>query len=318
MRSRSDIHLGDLLRAVAALHLSSPEEIREAAALLGLSGGTPQGSADAEPQVEKGIEVPTAAQHGRPAAPRPRPGTGSFAGGQDLSVHFEGRSSVAPPVWAGRGRRLEVASGEDPLQKVEPPPLLNPPTSRALLVAVASRQAAYGPVHFEQAVAALARAQPLANIPRRVLPTLRFGIQVLVDYSPSMLPFRADQQQVVRDLRKLIGQERLQVLRFEGLPWRAGPGTPRTWRPYASPAPGTSVLLLSDLGLCRGDTLEEVVPLSGWTAFADRLLRSGCRVAALVPHGPRLWPSLLRLRMQLFHWDRTTTVAAARWARRKL
>lgn len=322
MNAGSDTSLGDLLRARFALGLTDPGEIREVAALLGLPVGAPPpriatprsiASEEAVAPVQVESEVPRS-----PVAPPPFPSRAPAAPATSrLAVRLEDRVRVSPPAWFEEGPRLRREPEDDPLRGVEPPPLLAPATTRALLAATVAGEAAGGDIDVDRAVDLLARGLPLPSIPRRPVPTLRFGVQILVDRSSSMLPYRADQRRVLAGLQRLAGPDRVQALRFAGVPWRAGPGTPRTWGPYRPPARGTTVLVLGDLGLCRGENLETEPVTAEWPSFVESLCRAGCRPVALVPYPPERWPAVLRTRMKLVLWDHATTLAQVRQARRE-
>ncbi|HEX7182767.1 MAG TPA: hypothetical protein VF756_13070 [Thermoanaerobaculia bacterium] len=316
MSQRTEVSLGDLLRAMDRLQISEPAAIRELASVLGLSFGAPPTKAT-EPAAPLPAQVPVLDIPSMPPEPEPAVAepisvgpTRLPAAGDALEVVPESLVADVRPSWAGSVGLLETPPEEDPLRSVEPPPLLTPATTRALLAALVAGAAEGGPIDVEKAIEVLARGWPLQVIPRRRLPTLRYGVQVLVDRGPALLPYRADQQRVVHDLRFLVGPDRVQVLRFSGDPFRAGPGTPRTWGPYAPPPAGTSVLVLSDLGLCRSS--PEGAPLAVWIDFAEWVGRSGCRLVALVPYDARSWPPALRARLRLIYWDRATTVAQVR------
>lgn len=314
MSGPPEISLGDLIQAVARLGLEAGA-IREAAEILGL----PLGSYRKAPQVQVIRPEPV---RGAGTVPEPTVIGGSPisspaavpVSGDELLVRNEGRVPPVPPSWVQSAKALR--SPEPPVHLPEPPPLLSPATTRALLAALIRGEAASGPLDIEKAIEVLVHGRALTEIPRLCLPTLRYGVQILVDRAASLLPYRPDQQKVIADLRLLLPPDRVQILRFAGTPLRTGPGTPHTWRAYVPPAAGTTVLVLSDLGLCRGEELFEAAPLSEWIEFAERVHRAGARVTALVPYEARRWPAVLRKRMILVPWDRPTTVAEAQ-ARRK-
>ena len=107
-----------------------------------------------------------------------------------------------------------------------------------------------GPLDVPAIVEVLARRQVPERLPREAWPTLRFGVEVLVDTALPMRPFEGDQRQVAGRLRLVAGQQRTSVTYFADVPGRgAGPGPRRTWRPYEPPEQGTCVLVLSDFGL---------------------------------------------------------------------
>jgi hypothetical protein len=307
-----EISLGDLIQAVARLGLTEAGAIREAAEVLGLPLGVRREAPPVQvirPDPVRGTgEILEPTVIGGEASSAPGRPTAVPTAGDDLRVRNEGRVPPVPPAWAQAADTLRLAAAV----ASEPSPLLSPATTRALLAALVCGESASGPLDIERAIEILARGQALAEIPRLCLPTLRYGVQILVDRAAALLPYREDQQRVVADLRLLLPPDRVQVLRFAGNPLLAGPSTPHTWRVYVPPAAGTTVLVLSDLGLCRGEDLFEAAPVADWIDFAGRVRRAGARVTALVPYETRSWPAILRSRMTLVSWDRPTTVAEAR------
>lgn len=232
-----------------------------------------------------------------------------FSPGDELSVEPLGRA-VSPPDWnEAITRFVDTPDAETPLKA---PPLFSSLQERPLITAVAISRSESGELDEERVVDQISRGEPLKQIPRRLRPTSRFGVQVLVDWGERLEPLREDQKAFVSSLAQIVGKHRVQVLRFHEFPDLAGPGTRRTWRPYETPASGTVVLILSDLGLGWLSTPASTPRFSDWAGWARRVTSAGARPIGLVPHGPEHWPAELQHQLPLVHWDRITTVSAIR------
>ncbi len=106
-----------------------------------------------------------------------------------------------------------------------------------------------------------------------------------------------------RDLIRLRGGLGLELLVFE-----QGPsGGCRTWgrpgagsRPYKPPAPGTPLLVLSDLGCLQG--LPD--PVRDWPLLGRRLAAAGLEPVVLMPSPRRWWRAELGRWFRPVTWDR--------------
>ncbi|MFE5816192.1 hypothetical protein ACFQ6S_22730 [Streptomyces sp. NPDC056479] len=176
-----------------------------------------------------------------------------------------------------------------------------------------SRQVCEGPVDIPALIDTLAHGRPVARLPRRRVPTLRYGIQVLVDRSAGMQPFRRDQDQLIGQIRTVVGAGLVEVGYFSDLPQRGtGPGARWTRTAYTPPELGRRILLLSDLGLGGpADDLQRAAP-ADWEEFVGLVTRAGCSIVALSPYPPDRWPGWMTRLLPLVSWDRTTTAGRAR------
>ncbi|WP_051833476.1 hypothetical protein [Streptomyces sp. NRRL S-646] len=317
--------LGDVARAARALGTRSPEDLARIAALLGM-GGSP-----AEP-------APTGREEAAPDAPawqapaqeedagRPRPDTDQSVFGRRDEPARSGTVTVLVPVdersrpahsWTTPSLPRPRGRGEA-AQRPPHLPLLAPRSTAALLTMVLSRVTPEGELDVDRATEELARARPLTAIPRRPLPTLRYGVQILADTSGAMEPFARDVEDVISHVRALAGVAGTQVLRFADVPSRgAGPGARATWqRPYRPPRPGVRVLILSDLG-AGGPALNPWrATEQEWRTTIDTIRQRGCEPVALVPLPERYLPRWARGLLPMLTWDRGTTVGKALGARR--
>jgi hypothetical protein len=206
-------------------------------------------------------------------------------------------------------------TGPDPL----PPSLFTPRWERSLLTTALATADDQGPLDIDRLVQVLAQARPVTALPRQIVPTLRRGVQVALDVGTAMTPLLRDQAELLAALRVVIGGDRLEVIRFIGTPLLHWAPSSQPWseKPYAPPAAGTPVLLITDLGIGKAPaTASESAGPDAWSEFARHLERAGCPAVALVPHGPKRWPPSQGRRMALMHWDHRTTVGRVRrWMR---
>jgi hypothetical protein len=196
-------------------------------------------------------------------------------------------------------------------------PLLVAQWARGILAASVATLSEAGPLDVERLVRGIARGTAWRRIPRRPWPTLARGALVLVDRSDALLPFAADQEQVVEQIRAVVGRDGVQVLDFEGNPaWGAGTGSQDEWQEDFErwrPPVGTPVLALSDLGIGSGYGIRPVHP-AAWRAFADLLRRAGCPLVAFVPYASKRWPADLGRALHVLPWDRGTSARTVRRA----
>jgi hypothetical protein len=67
------------------------------------------------------------------------------------------------------------------------------------------------------------------------------------------------------------------------------------------------VLIASDFGIGTPPEDDAPASVSEWTAFARRVLASGCPLMALVPFAPQRWPQRLARIIDFVHWSERTT-----------
>ena len=193
--------------------------------------------------------------------------------------------------------------------------LLAPRSANAILDYLIAVQIAEGLPDVAPVVDAIASGRAVTGVPRSTRRTLRYGVQVLVDLSEGMRPFCDDENQVVEQVRALVGRESTDVKYFIGTPLRgAGSGPESTWQGYSPPAFGMGVLLLTDFGV-GGDRLTlKHGSQEEWVRFFDRLRRQRCQAVALVPYPAHRWPNAVRLHCRMLTWDRNVTAGHARSA----
>jgi hypothetical protein len=200
---------------------------------------------------------------------------------------------------------------EQPLLPLQP--LLEPQWARAVLSTALATRSYEGTPDVRAVVDALCRLQPVNEFPRRARPTLRRGVQVLVDLGRGLLPYARDQVALVTELRRVVGESAVQVLRFAGCPSRnSGAGPRPTWGTYIPPPPGTPALVVTDFGIARPPLSDDAADIEEWLEWANQVKRAGCPVVALVPYDLSRCPAALEASMTIFPWDRRTSVTVVR------
>lgn len=310
--------LADYFTAVATLAAADdPQKQRAIAVLLGLADAKAQHLAALPPivpppvlppPVEKKTKPPTTT---RQAPEPPRPSRQQARLDHTVTRRPPRRE---PPDWLEHVKALAP-----PRAGVVPPPapapLLAHRWSRAILSTAMSADTATNAIDVEAIVDAVSRGIPLRRVPRRIVPTLSHGVQLLVDRGPSSAPFLQDQDLLARQIQVVAGSDRVQLLRFD--PARgfiAGKGPRTRWESYFDlppPPAGVTIVLLSDLGIVRAPHESSAGPAQ-WLDFLARLRSRGNRVIAFVPFAPARWPRLSRGLAFLVPWDRGTSVQRVR------
>ncbi|MEV1065243.1 hypothetical protein [Streptomyces sp. NPDC050263] len=191
-------------------------------------------------------------------------------------------------------------------------PLLVPAWTSAIVRSLISRRVPEGTVDIPSLIDTLAHGRPVGRLPRMPVPTMRYGVQVLVDRGAGMQPFRRDQNQLLERVCAVVGPHLVEVGYFSGVPQRGtGPGARWTRTAYTPPESGRPVLLLSDLGLGGPPDDPARGTREDWEHFVGLVTRAGCGVVALCPYPPGRWPRWMTGLLPLFSWDRTTTAGRA-------
>jgi hypothetical protein len=217
------------------------------------------------------------------------------------------------PEWLDHVTALPPPPGK-PAVPPSPAPLLAMRWSRAVLSTAMSVDTTTNAIDVDAIVRAVGRGIPLRRVPRRVMPTLSRGVQLLVDRGPGSAPFVADQDLLIQQIRVVAG-DRVQVLRFDpSRKFIAGSGPRSRWKDYfglTPPLPGVAVVLISDLGIASVPLETTAVPAE-WREFVTRLRARGNCVIAFVPYAPRRWPAMLRRLLGIVPLDRRTSVQSVR------
>jgi hypothetical protein len=248
----------------------------------------------------------------------------------------ENRPSAAPPVTPPERRTRAVESQiehfeEQPLETpfkddaqelflpeefpVLPPlePLFSPKWVGGILIASLSTESMDGEVDVDALVDHMGRGKHISRLNRLALPTLNRGLQLLVDKSQGMTPYFKDQKQLLEQMRRVVGRDRMTVLNFAGSPLRgAGQGPITEWVKYKPPLPGTPVVLLTDLGIGRPRFSTDRASAGEWLRFIRLIRKTHCPLVAFIPYAPSRWPLSLSGLLTAIQWDRNTTATVAR------
>ncbi|MEY9992926.1 hypothetical protein ABIE67_004958 [Streptomyces sp. V4I8] len=314
---RPQIWIADVVRALDVARTES--ERAQVQEMLGLVGSMPRTDfvppPTRPPVPEHWAEAPPEPPDAEPRSePLPRPDAEDRGEVTDPTAELpllrparvEGTSAPREPVEP----LARPTSERVPLPHL---PLLVPRWTSAILRAMLSRQVSEGPVDIPALIDTLAHGRPVTRLPRRRVPTLRYGVQVLVDRGTGMQPFRRDQDQLVGLIRTVVGADLVEVGYFSHAPQRGtGPGARWTRTEYTPPECGRRILLLSDLGLGGPPDDPHRAAPAEWAEFAGLVTRAGCSVVALSPYPPARWPGWMTRLLPLVSWDSTTTASRAR------
>ncbi len=202
---------------------------------------------------------------------------------------------------------------------LEPP--WTPEWARGVMVAAVSAPVASRRLDQRALVRKVSRQQVLRTVPWQRRPSTRRGVQLLLDHSPGMAPFHEDRRWLHGLMASVAGRDRVEVLRFSGSPRRGvvHAGSAAGPQAYRAPAPGTPVVLVSDLGMLRPPlTGDRTARVHEWLDFLDQVLRCGCPPACLTPFPATAYLPQVRERVALIPLDRRISLRHAREATRKI
>ncbi len=315
------IFLGDVVEAVHALNPSGPEAEqtrRMIAELLGFENApaepmAPAALASREPEQERAFpKKPISKPPAESVAIEPAAGavrwlpstlkTRRAAPLPDTAPRLAGFKALPPPELAPLAESFPRLNN----------PLFEPAWSRAIFTALLGTWRE-GEIDLEILIEKVSRREVIERLPTSAASTLRRGVQVLVDTSRALLPFAADQAWALGEIEGVAGRELVSIWSFNGLPTRGiSNGIFDDPKPYVPPLPGTTVVLLSDLGIAWPIGTSERASVQEWMAFARRVRHAGCPLVALLPYAPSRWPRPLRRLINMVHWDPRTTAGRVR------
>lgn len=330
---RTIISLGDVLRVCADLEPGDEETRQALRELLGLEVETTTPS-----PINLGAWLPssshnlmtsqrkaTTEKERLDVATQDKASTSGVTSSSSSSARIGIRSTLTPvtrqdqqpstPAWFAQVPPLDTL--HDP--GVTPPiqPLFDRLRRRGILSSALATHVAEGELDLDRVVATVSAGQPLDYLPRLPVPTLRRGVQLLLDVGQAMDPFAEDQRVLVRALDDVLADDRFEVLLFAGCPARGvrheSESQYRAWRP---PPQGVPLLVVTDLGI-GGPMLDRERPTTAeWLAFSNRVREAGYNIVAFVPYEATRWPPRLLSTMRMIHWSERTTVGAVRRALR--
>jgi hypothetical protein len=229
-------------------------------------------------------------------------------------VHFEIRMPVGAAVRGGLEPERTTApatAGVHPHRS-----LFIERLTPSLVGAMVATDAGDGRLDIERLVRHLAARDFPRQLPVLPRPSLFRGVQLLVDVGTAMVPFRRDVAVLADLVTVVVGRASVDRQYFADSPLNGiGPGARWTWyERYVPPAPGTPVLVVSDLGIGGplGNTARSTP--EEWAALVDVLGRRGSPLVALVPYPRSRWPGELVGRLPIVAWDRRTSLTHVRRA----
>jgi len=189
-------------------------------------------------------------------------------------------------------------------------PLLAPIWTRAIITKMLSVETNDGLPDISKLIEIISSNQPLKEIPRLSLPTLRLGVQVLIDRGPGLVPYMRDQEFLLEQLDQLVGNDQVEVWEFTGTPLKHAVSVKSPARSsYSLPSPGTPLLMLSDLGIAVPPFELEVATTAEWLAFVEYVHQARYSLLVLTPYHPVPCPSALKKSVRIIQWDRETSVS---------
>lgn len=313
--------IADLIRVAHRLGADTAT-LRAAAIMLGLAAPTSTGPASDLPPApvstprRSPVPVP-----GRPAEPDGDINAVVRPAGSDPRPPRRFRLTLTEPPNAVPPRRLRGSVTDllppPPNRPTSPEPLFEPWHQRAVLSALAAIDRPGQDVDINAVVERVALREPVGVVPRLPEQTTRLGVQLLVDYGPSMGPFRRDLRLLAEALRRVASSDAVEVLAFranlqEVVPLSGEDDEPRPYTPAGGSRP---ILVASDLGIAATGAIT-VRPVD-WLALASHAKELGSPLVVLVPYPPARWPAWASTYLSLVHWDRPTNAGHARRAARR-
>ena len=312
MKHGSEIWLGELLRSWQAL---APGDEATQAAVARLLGFELAGIEAPPPEPVAPAPLPEparperAAPHPPPAGPPPaRPVPQHFV--PDLPRASEPLRERDPQrEW----QAVEALARADTVARpaAAPPELFRPEWARTLVTTLAARRLPGRAIDEARLVRELANGHPLRRIPRLRRWTLTLGVQLLIDVSPGMEAFAADQIALSERFVEAVGEAHMEEWLFADCPLRGvfADADDVAWR---APQPGVPVVAVSDLGLGAPPDHLARAGVQEWLEFAARLAARGSRLTVLSPWPRAHVPSALGECIAFVEWDRPTSAAQVR------
>lgn len=220
--------------------------------------------------------------------------------------------TLAPPA------QMVPATDEEDEPEPELLPLLDPRTLRSAIVSAVETRSLETIPDIDALTDMLIRGEVIREIPLVKFPTVRRGVQVLLDRGSGMVPFAGDADHLAAAIAALVNESSTRVLPFRTMPtwsvYDSGGGR----RAYEFPPAGVPVVIISDFGMSR-ETLPDVRPvLADWVQLLRELRARRSSVIAFVPYEPDRWPRELLSSAVFVHWDRGASSMTIRAARARL
>jgi hypothetical protein len=271
------------------------------------------------PPPEGGEERPKKTPPAVPALPQKKSIPLTQPSAKDLGFKISGpvKQGAGSLLWA-KPKSEKFESAPAPSRQLEVQPLFVPRWTRGIISTALAVRTPTGQVDVREVVNEIARGRLLRTLPRLSAPAIAQRVEILVDVGQAMLPFAADQQNVIEAVRTVAGFDSVTVIKFTGSPMRgAGTDEMLEWPDYYSfPSSKTHLLLLSDLGIGRLPMSGASAGVDEWQRFGWELRRRQIACTAFVPYPVKRWPAALMHQFRLVEWDRSTTAGTVRFSRR--
>jgi hypothetical protein len=312
IHGKGDIWMSDVLEAWRDLGLVTCEERAAAAEALGFDATALRRAAEAQTTgVERTSKGKKADAGGEGTAVAPRSTAKTVVIPSVLEEDAVARVDDEPS-WLTEAEPLAEEKPAHATWKPPHVPLFRPQWTRNLTSAMCSLSMEEGPLDEQRLIDAVTRLRPVVHVPRRIRPTLRRGVHVLIDRGEAMMPFSHDVDDIMRSIRTTVGKDQFVAAAFVDTPlaeqdvlWLRR----RVRAPWEPPVPGTPILLITDLGLSQRYGETRGATPGEWIAFAQRCRAAGCSAAAVVPRNESAWLPALRRAFTIIPWDQRTNVA---------
>jgi hypothetical protein len=169
-----------------------------------------------------------------------------------------------------------------------------------------------GNVDLDKIIDRLVHLKFIDKLPRRAVPTLKYGVQLMLDRSESMLPYFQDLQALEERLNQISGSSRFWSRQFKGSPL-----SQQKFQKNQSPQKiinNVPILIVTDFGIAAPLLSRDRAKPGEWARFAQQARKKNCPVVALIPHKPKLWPDQALADFLCIHWNRTTSAGDLRKA----
>lgn len=196
-------------------------------------------------------------------------------------------------------------------------PLLDEKWFRAIMSLILATPTVTSEIDFKRLEARLVKLAPVRELPKIYRNTLQKGVQIMLDVSESMQPFRRDQEELVSALAGLLDKSRLKIFKYE---LKTAPDKRLVWHPRGVPdlQAETPVLMVTNFHVSNRQRLHRIESHAPLVDFFGELENKKCPVAALVPLPEELFPKDLKnFAGCSYSWDRDTSPQTVSRIRRK-
>ena len=312
MKHGSEIWLGELLRSWQALAPGDEATQAAVARLLGFELAAIE-APPPEPVAPAPLPEPA-----RPERAAHASAASQAAARTACAAALRARSAARQRAAARARSATRMAGGRSARPRryrgppaAAPPELFRPEWARTLVTTLAARRLPGRAIDEARLVRELANGHPLRRIPRLRRWTLTLGVQLLIDVSPGMEAFAADQIALSERFVEAVGEAHMEEWLFADCPLRGvfADADDVAWR---APQPGVPVVAVSDLGLGAPPDHLARAGVQEWLEFAARLAARGSRLTVLSPWPRAHVPSALGECIAFVEWDRPTSAAQVR------